>query len=251
MHTLLHIYGPIAIHSYGLMIALGLLIFIYLVRRDPRFKKLDLENYFSSLIMIGIVAAIIGGRLLYFYSYPQTYTGLASFFAFYEGGFSILGSVLGVLLTLPAYLLYAQIPILPLLDLVSIYGPLLQSVSRLGCFFAGCCYGMPTTKPWAITYTDTGSVAPLYVCLHPTQLYSSALLLLIFAFQYFVGRHYFKKTGQLICSYLMLISAERFFVDFWRGDRMTDAPLSINQYVAFGIFSAALIGFLITSYRRS
>ncbi len=252
MHTLFHIYGPIAIHSYGLMIAIGLLIFMHLTRQDPRFKTLNLESHFSILVMIGIIAAIFGGRLLYFFTYPEMYRNPMSFFAFYEGGFSILGAVIGVLLTLPAYLSYARIPMLPLLDLISIYSPLLQSISRIGCFLAGCCYGVPTGKPWGITYTDTGSVAPLYVCLHPTQIYSAALLLLIFTFQYFIGRHYFKKSGQLICSYLMLIALERFTVDFWRGDRIIDALyISVNQYVALGIFGLAFVGFLISRVSRT
>jgi phosphatidylglycerol---prolipoprotein diacylglyceryl transferase len=247
MHTLFHIYGPIAIHSYGLMIALGLLLFMNLTRRDSRYKALHLEPHFSILIMIGIGAAVIGGRLLFFLTYPDLYTGPASFFAFYEGGFAILGSVLAVLITIPFYLIYAKIPIIPLLDLVSIYAPLLQSIARIGCFFAGCCFGMPTTGPWGIIYTDTGSVAPLYVCLHPTQLYSAILLMLIFAFQYFVGRNIFQKPSQLVCSYLLLIATERFIIDFWRGDRVVDAlQLSLDQYVALGIIGASVIGFVVS-----
>ena len=251
MHTLLHIYGPNAIHSYGLMIALGLLIFMYLMRRDPRFTTLNLEPHFGMLLIIGILAAVIGGRILYFFTHPEHFAGAASFFAFYEGGFSILGSVIGVLITIPPYLRYAHIPIVPLLDLAAIYAPLLQSISRIGCFLAGCCFGVPTTAPWGIIYTDTGSVAPLYVCLHPTQVYSAMLLMGIFAFQYFVGRRIFRHSGQLLCSYLLLIATERFIVDFWRGDRVLDAfNLSVNQHVALGIIGAALIGLIISQVLR-
>ncbi len=244
MHTLLHIYGPFAIHSYGLMIALGLLIFMFLIRHDARYKTLKLESRFSMIMIIGIIAAIIGGRMLFFLSYPEQIRNMADFFAFYEGGFSILGSVISVVITIPLYLLYAHIPVIPLLDLLAIYGPLLQSISRIGCLMAGCCYGLPTTQPWGIIYTDTSSVAPLYVCMHPTQLYSATLLMLIFAFQYFIGRKLFRYSGQLLCSYLFLIAFERFIVDVWRGDRTIDAlHLSINQYVALGIMAAGIIGF--------
>ncbi len=251
MHTLLHIYGPIAIHSYGLMIAIGLLLFMFLLRKDPRYKAMHLEPHFSVIVMIGIIAAIIGGRLLFFFTHPEQLKTLFSFFAFYEGGFSILGSVIGVLVTLPAYLAYVKIPVIPFLDLVSIYGPLLQSVSRIGCFLAGCCFGVPTTAPWGVIYTDPHSIAPLYVCVHPTQLYSSILLMLIFAFQYFVGRKLFQKKGMLVCSYLFLIAFERFILDFWRGDRILDAlHLSVNQYVALGIMGAASIGFVLSKLSR-
>lgn len=252
MHTLLHIYGPIAIHSYGLMIAIGLLAFIYLCRRDPRFKALALAPSFSSILMVGIAAALLGGRTLYFYTYPHNYHGLTSFFAFYEGGYSILGAVIGVLAIVPAYLRYLKIPILPFLDLIGTYAPLLQSISRIGCFLAGCCYGIPTSQPWGIIYTDTQSVAPLHVCLHPTQLYSATLMLLIFAFQYFIGRRLFTKAGQMLWSYLLLASLSRFIVDFWRGDRLLDSVLiSENQQVAIAIFGVALIGMCITTFTSS
>ncbi len=251
MHTLLHIYGPFAIHSYGLMIALGLLLFMFLTRRDPRYSALNLDAHFSMILSVGIIAAILGGRLLFYASYPDQIQSVMQFFAFYEGGFSILGAISAVVLTLPFYLKVIGIPIVPLLDLFAIYAPLLQSISRIGCFLAGCCYGLPTTQPWGIIYTDATTVAPLNVCMHPTQLYSAALLLLIFAFQYFIGRNWFKYSGQLTCSYLFLVAAERFTVDFWRGDRILDGlHLSINQYVALALMAAASIGFIASRMAR-
>jgi len=251
MHTLLHIYGPFAIHSYGFMIALGLLLFMFLTRRDPRYTTLKLDAHFSMIIAVGIIAAILGGRLLFFASYPDQIESVMQFFAFHEGGFSILGAISAVVIALPFYLKTIGVPIIPLLDLFAIYGPLLQSISRIGCFLAGCCYGLPTAQPWGIIYTDATTVAPLNVCMHPTQLYSAALLMLIFAFQYFIGRSIFKHTGQLLSSYLFLVAAERFIVDFWRGDRMVDVlHISINQYVALAIMAAACIGFLASRMAR-
>src|SRR3990167_7545010 len=112
-HTLLHLFGPFSIHSYGLMIAIGLLVFIYLVQHDPRFKALKLEERFSSILMLGIFMALIGGRALFFMTNPTLISSPLDFFAFYEGGFSILGSILAVFFTLPAYLRYLKVPIIP------------------------------------------------------------------------------------------------------------------------------------------
>ena len=220
------------------------------MQKDQRFKQLALENRFSGILIVGILAALLGGRTLFFMTFPESYTQPQDFFAFYEGGFSILGAVVGVLITLPAYLRYLAIPVVPFLDLIALYTPLLQSISRIGCFMAGCCYGLPTSKPWGIIYTDTQSVAPLYVCMHPTQLYSAMGLLIIFALMYFVIQHAFKKTGQLICWYLLLIGAERFLVEFWRADRATNALFSLNQLVATGMIGTALIGLAITHYQK-
>src|SRR5437879_3774419 len=139
-HQLLHIYGPFAIHSYGLFIALGLVITLWAIRRNKRFKQLNLEKPFLTIVMVAIVAAYIGGRALSIISEPEFFTTWIDWFAFWQPGFSILGSILGVLIILPLYLKKIKIPTIPFFDLISIYGPLLQAISRIGCFFAGCCF---------------------------------------------------------------------------------------------------------------
>lgn len=250
-HTLLHLFGPFAIHSYGLMIALGLLLFIYLVQKDRRFAALKLENRFSGILLWGIIAALLGGRILFFITNPDLLTGPLDLISFHEGGFSILGSILGVLFTLPLYLRSQKIPIIPFLDLITLYTPLLQSISRIGCFFAGCCYGLPANVAWAVSYTDPESVAPLYTCLHPTQIYSAISLMIIFALLYFIIQKIFTKPGQIACFYFLGIGIERFTVEFWRGDSSPFInELSINQFVALGIIAGALGALIYTIVAR-
>ena len=254
MNTLFHIYGPFAVHSYGLAIAIGLIAFTFLVKKDPRFARLHLANKFTEILLVGIIVAMIGGRLLFLASNPDYFTTPLDLITFWQPGFSILGCIIALLLILPWYLMMIEVPIINFLDLIAIYAPLLQSISRTGCFFAGCCFGMPTTRPWGVIYTDTGSVAPLYVCLHPTQLYSAVILLFTFALMYFILQRILTKPGQLLTTYLMLISAGRFIVDFWRGDRnelsMLPQFFSLNQYIAAAIFIGALGGFIWSSNRK-
>ena len=153
---------------------------------------------------------------------------------------------------IPWYLKKINVSIIPFFDLVAIFAPLLQSISRIGCFFAGCCYGIPTTSPWGISYSDTNTVAPLHLTLHPTQLYSSLALLGIFLFMYFILQHTLKKTGQLFAAYLILASTERFIIDLWRADRVLVTnilvPLSFTQVIAMGIFIFAVTIFGIINY---
>ncbi len=253
--TLLHIWGPISIHSYGAMIAIGLLIFIYLIQKDPRFTKIGLEEHLNPLLILGIITAFVGGRILYLFSHPTLFNHWYDLFSFWEPGFSILGSVLALLVTAPFYLHAMHIPAIPLLDLVTLYAPLLQSISRLGCYLAGCCFGAPTQLPWAITYNNSTSIAPLYVCLHPTQLYSSFLLFLCFVLLYFVIQKRFKKPGQLACWYVILSSSERFLVDFYRGDLVHTSALpttfTFYQYIALGMIGAAIIGLIYFSAAKT
>jgi phosphatidylglycerol:prolipoprotein diacylglycerol transferase len=274
-HTLFTIYGPISIHSYGLMIAIGLLVFLYFIKRNPRFHALKLEGSFMGILLTGIMAGLLGGRFLFLVTAPETSQTPFDLIAFWQGGFRILGAVIAIILILPLYLSWLRVPIVPLLDLLAIYAPMLQSISRIGCFLAGCCHGIPTTHHWGIIYTDAQSAAPLYVCLHPTQLYSAIALMIIFAAMYFFFQHRFHKPGQLISTYIALVSLERFLIDFWRGDRessplflsphmvrggplflsplhaLRGGPLfSLDQQIAIALFIAAIIGLIITTFYR-
>ena len=237
---LIHLYGPFGIQSYGLFIMLGIIISVAAIRRDKRFYQLHLESVYLDIVAVATFAGIIGGRILEVISEPLLYSTWTDWFSLWDGGFSILGSILGVIIIVPFYLRTIAIPIMPLLDLISIYGALLQAIARLGCFTAGCCYGITTTGICGVTYTNPNTLAAYGIPVHPTQLYSSGILLSIFLFMYYIGQHCLKKSGQLFAAYLMLTSAERFIVDFWRAERiMYNTFLSFHQLVAMGIFFGA------------
>lgn len=249
---LLHIYGPIAINSYGLFIAIGVLLFVELVKRDPRFAQLGVADRFINIVIISGIVGLLGGRLLFMLTEPapgEWYEILN----FWNGGFSVLGGIVALLIFLPLYLRYNRISIFGFCDLVSIYAPLLLSISRVGCFFAGCCYGRPTDCLWGVCYTDQTSYAPLHVPLHPTQLYSAILLLGTFVLFYFVLRKLLQKPGQLFAAFLFFHGAERFIVDFWRDDRLMVSwlPLSIYQLIALGLVITGALGFYTASTSSS
>lgn len=249
MHRqLLHIYGPLAIHSFGLFIVIGLIIFSALFLSDPkRAKLISTQAYFNGL-SLAIIAGLVGGRLLFVLSHPEALDHWWHIFAFWMGGFSLLGGVIALLVAIPLYLKKHAIEIVPLLDLTAVYAPLLQAISRIGCFFAGCCFGKPTSGAFGVYNTQCGIASLSNRLLHPTQLYSAGALLIIFLIMYFVLEPLCKKKGQLACAYLLLMSLERFTVDFWRADRDLIpgfSNLSIPQVVAIAIALLASVGLII------
>lgn len=240
MHPeVLHICGPISIQWYGLMIFIGIVVFSWAFLKDSQRKKLISTDTFFDLVSLGIGVALLGGRLLFLLTNHEDIQNFYDCIAVWDGGFSLLGSILGLLLVIPWYLYKKGIPVLKLLDLIAVYAPLLQSISRIGCFMAGCCYGCQTCVSWAIERECS--------LVHPTQLYSAALLFIIFIIMRYGAQEFFKKPGQLIMLYLILESVERFFVDFLRGDRefFTDkgfwSLLSVHQIIALVLCVIALI----------
>lgn len=242
---LFHICGPFAIQGFGLMITIGLAVFTWLVYSNPTRKKLISDEQFSTSLMLGIISGILGARLMYIFQEFHSFKSIWEVFYIWQGGGSVLGTIFAVGITIGLYLRKIKAPVLPLLDLATMYAPLFQSISRLGCLFAGCCYGLPSSLPWAITYTNPHSSAPLGIAMHPTQLYSSLTLLTVFLIIRFIASPRCTVPGQITSLYFVLAGAERFFVDFWRNDRSYfDAQwlnaLSMYQWMSLGMMIGGL-----------
>lgn len=249
MATSFHVWGPLSIQAYGAMIFLGVVTFLYFLHKDPKVKPLVSTTTLFDIVTVGIVAGVIGGRLLFILEYWQDLSSFADIFFLWDGGFSILGTLIALLIVIPRYLKRRGIPVYPFIDRVGVYAPLAQAIARLGCFLAGCCYGITTNSCLAVTYTSPSSLAPLNIPLHPTQLYSSFLLFNIFLFLYYIGQKQFRKPGQLFCCYLMLVSLQRFLIDALRADRtLIQNVMSLSQVCALGLFMIGLVVFIRRTY---
>jgi phosphatidylglycerol:prolipoprotein diacylglycerol transferase len=236
---LLHIYGPFAIHSYGLFCALAIIVFMHLITKDIRFKDLISENQFFSLMTVGIVCAVVGARALFVISNWSDYTHIGQILELWEGGLSVLGGLCALIITMPWYIHRQKIDVVPFLDVAATYGPVLQSIARIGCFLGGCCHGTPTSAWWGIYMDGVSKV-------HPTQLYSSFFLFCIFAILYYLAHYKQLRAGTISALYLMLISAERFCVDFLRADKQYLSTgligyLTLQQWIACGLIGLSIL----------
>jgi len=255
--TLLHLWGPLSIHIYGVCIAIGVSIALWMISNDKKTLNLISYDNLTTSIQLMILSGYIGGRLfcmLNTLEFKQNYFLLLKF---WEPGFSILGSIIGIIIITSIFLWIKHVPLLKFADRIAIYAPLVQSFGRLGCFFSGCCYGQQTTAFWAIIYQNQNHMAPINIPLHPTQLYSSITLLSIFLWLYLYAQKKIKQPGIIVCYYLMLISIERFVIDFWRWDRTWWSTtgyisyFSSNQWIACLLFLSAFSGvILLTIFKK-
>ncbi len=257
---ILHLYGPVWINSYGLMITIGIMAFLYFTGRHPIRKNIISIDLFSDMIFLGIISALVGGRILFILEnlHAFKYDWIEVLYP-WVGGLSSLGSVLATLLVMPIFIWRNKIPVVAFLDLVAMHIPLVHAFGRIGCFLAGCCFGRITNSLASIIYTHPDSVAPLNIPLLPTQLYESLGSFLIFFFLRFVLSKRPLKRGQMLCSYLILMSFVRFMADFFRGDWAPlntswlpfNVILSFSQFTAIPIFIGASIAFIWLNFRGS
>ena len=177
MHPVLFELGPATIYTYGVLLAAAYLFGLQLAIIRAKRRGLDQTRVLDLGIYI-IIAALVGAKLLLLVTDFQTFRNdprelltLARSGGVFYGGLIVAVSVA---------LWYIQRVGLPLWTTCDAFAPgiaLGHVVGRFGCFFAGCCYGKPTTVPWAITFTDpfaaTNVGTPLNIPLHPTQLYEA------------------------------------------------------------------------------
>lgn len=250
MHPVLFsfdIFGtPISIHSYGVLIALGALMGYFHAARTAK-KELGIPaETIQALARVIILAAFIGGKVFYYFEDPGFYFSPPSNMLHnFRTGFVFYGSMIFVIPAVIWMVRKHKLQILPMLDIVAISGIIIHAFGRLGCFFAGCCYGSPTEGPIFIEFTNEASVAPLNQHLHPTQLYSVTLLICIFVILYMFKRHQ-RFEGQLFFIYIMLYAIGRSIIEIYRGDLrrgfIIDDVLSHSQFIS--LIMIAIFGFL-------
>jgi phosphatidylglycerol:prolipoprotein diacylglycerol transferase len=116
-------------------------------------------------------------------------------------------------------------------DLFALALPAGEAVGRIGCFFYGCCFGTPSTIPWA-TYQHGA-------WRHPSQFYLACSAALIAVFLWSRGGHW-RREGDLWKTYLVLFGTSRFVVEFWRERDLTLGLFSTAQIASVLIAAAGL-----------
>lgn len=214
--------GPITIHWYGVMVALGFLVGLWNAsRRAPRAglpaeKILDLGPWL-------ILGGIVGGRALYVITFWQEQFAGQPFwevFAVHHGGLVFYGGLIGATLAGVWAARRKRLPLGKLTDLLAPSVALGYAIGRIGCLLNGCCYGHATALPWAIRFPpghETHPVGKEALPVHPTQLYESlSNLALYLALAWFWPRRRF--DGQVFAVYLLGYATLRAGVELFRGD---------------------------------
>ena len=119
--------------------------------------------------------------------------------------------------------------------------PLIHALGRVGCFCAGCCYGVEAAEPWGIPFTHA-IAAPNGVPLLPVQLYECAAELMIFLFLLWYAPRAASKGG-ILRAYMLAYAPVRFVLEFFRGDvvRGIYGPLSTSQWISLAVMAAAIV----------
>ena len=239
----------ITIYSYGFMIALGTLVAFWHTAYYARKQHSVSISKTSDLVIILIVAAFVGGKFFFVLEDPIRYLRNPSeILAGFENGFVFFGSLLFCIPAMWWFFKKNNLPLTGMLDIMALTTCIVHFFGRLGCFFAGCCYGLPTTSFIGVTFNDARSHArPLHETLHPSQLYSTFFLGIIIILLT-VYRRNKKFDGQIFLLYLMIYSFGRIFLEEFRGDYqrgfLFNGLITHSQLISIIVIIGAFLSYL-------
>jgi phosphatidylglycerol:prolipoprotein diacylglycerol transferase len=233
------------LHTYGVLVAAAFLTALWLAGKLAARAGLNVDAV-TNLGIYCALAAIVGAKLMMFlvdFSYYKEHPGELLSLSSLQAGGVFYGGLIGALAVSWWYMRKTGLPILKTADVFAPAIALGHGIGRLGCFSAGCCWGVECHLPWAVTFTNPAAHdlvgVPLMVPLHPTQLYEALAEFLIFGVLYWrFGKAH--TPGAVISLYLMLYSTARFTVEFFRyheQGNLWGSPLDASQWISIVLFA--------------
>ncbi len=241
-------FGFIQIPMYGIMGATGAVVAVLIATLTKNRYGIKRDDILYSACFAGI-GVLIGAKILYaiatlphiienyevYSADKQTlFTTLLSGYVFYGG--LIGGIIMGMI--------YGKIYKINPLKLVDIYAPLIPLIhgfGRIGCFFAGCCYGMPSEK-YGVYFKALGG-APQGVKLFPIQLVEAGINFVVFAVLIILAVKKVFKLGGITGAYLSVYAVERFILEFFRYDSIRGSAfgISTSQWISIVLLPIGII----------
>ena len=254
-----NLFGLPFLHSYGLMIALGVMASLWFVKRICLRTGRSYDAVVN-LVMLMLFAGLIGARTWHVVEFwHEEFAGKPLFdvFKVWSGGLVFHGGFIGAFAVLPIWCRVTKTPFLETADLLATILPLAHGFGRIGCFLFGCCYGihLPENSPFAWLQlrfpTSAGASGAHGLPVLPTQLFEAAALFLFFVVLLRLLRQHEKTHPGLVAGVCLLGAALiRFTVEFLRDDpRSMFGWMSIGQLtsVVLAIFAIPLI---VVAFRR-
>jgi phosphatidylglycerol:prolipoprotein diacylglycerol transferase len=241
--------GPLAVTPNELFAVLGTVLGGLIISRRLRAMGATPGGVLD-YILAALAGGAVGARLYYFL--PLWIRGKVAFSALFSGwseGSGFYGAFLGGAAAIALTARFKKMPVLRTVDLVASTVPLGFAVGKIGCFLAGCCYGLPSASGLRfakgslcyVAQRAAGAIAPnapRSAPVHPVQLYD-----MIFGFSLFAATSLLvrrsKRPGEVFAASLLGYSVYRFVIEFFRDDPDTHTfglTLRDSQYTAVVVF---------------
>ena len=241
MKPILFSFGAIHLYSYGLSIAIGVLLSLFLMKRRALKEGFPGPDDVFDMAFAVLVWGFLGARLFYVIQNFSYYViEPLKIFAVWEGGLIFYGGAITAFLGFWLMARKKKWPFWKTLDFLVPYGALTHAFGRIGCFLNGCCYGKACELPWAVRFPE------LSYAVHPTQLYEAFYDIVLFAFL-IKRRKRARFEGEIGLLYFLLYGMGRYTIEFVREPSWMWMGFTSNQWLSVAIM---IIAFILFQFRR-
>lgn len=230
------LFFSLKISYYGFLIAVGMLLAIVVACYNA--KKRGLKSDDILLLACYIIPLSILGARAYYVTFFGGLTSFWQFFKIWEGGMAIYGGIIGGVIAVALYCLIHKKNFFDVTDIAVPSLALGQCIGRIGCIFAGCCYGMEITNS-SLQFFPIG-LQINGVWHYATQIYESFFCLIIFIVFMFVIRKVSTK-GVMLSLYLICYGVTRFWIEILRGDSLYLGAIKVSQLLSLLIVIGGII----------
>jgi phosphatidylglycerol:prolipoprotein diacylglycerol transferase len=208
--------GPLILPTFGLMVALALILAAYVLQADFDRREMDADAF--AMITVAGVAGIAGAKLYHLLETPAEFFANPLPLLFSRYGFAWFGGFLGGFGAMLLMGWRAKLNIRQFLDACSPAASFGYAIGRIGCFLSGDGdYGKPTSLPWGMSFPN--GVVPTTERVHPAPIYEFLVWSAIGLLLWRLGAKALQKPrplGELFCYYLILTGIARFLVEIIR-----------------------------------
>ncbi len=215
--------GPVPLHAYGLMLALGVLAAAYVAEKRWVARGGDSKEIGQIAVPV-VISGIIGARVYHLFTgYSWSEHGLTGTFQIWKGGLSIWGAVAGGLIAGIVLADTCHLDVLVLMDVIAPGVVLAQAIGRWGNYFNQELFGRPSGLPWALEIDPSHRPAGYAndETFHPTFLYESLWCLFVFGFLIWAERRFRFRRGQTFALYVAMYTFGRIWFEALRVDDAT------------------------------
>lgn len=233
--------GPLTIHFYGLIIAVGMLLAVLYASKRSKEFGLKEDDLIDGVLWVAPFA-IICARLYYcIFEWDQYASNPISILYIWNGGLAIYGGVLGAVIGLSVFCKVRKIKATAMMDVVALGLLIGQLVGRWGNFMNREAFGAPTDSFLRMGLYNTATGAVEYY--HPTFLYESLWNFVGFLLLHFLSKKR-KYDGQVALGYVAWYGLGRAFIEGLRMDSLYWGPFRVSQVLA-GISCVAAVAVLL------
>ncbi|MGN1222917.1 MAG: prolipoprotein diacylglyceryl transferase [Christensenellales bacterium] len=222
---------------YGLLMAVGFLLAYFIVKHLFKKRGKINENITLDLLIIILPSSIIGARIYYILFSGRSWTFL-EMLQIWNGGLAIYGGIIGGFIALVIYSLVKKINLLDITDSIAVGLIIAQAIGRIGCYFAGCCYGIETVNESLMWFPMSVMIDGKW---HLATFFYESLWNILGFISLLIVYNKVNKTGFSTGLYLAIYGFGRFFIEGLRGDSLLIGPFKVSQLLSALVFCAGVL----------